>query len=106
MSFWNPHCSKIGDPTPTPSEVFHISLTCLASPILVRSYIQEPNPSPIRVLSKADWIAYETSGAWDNIPWNVSNDEEALEDLYGRINSACDELTPWHTSHIIVCILC
>ena len=66
-------------------------------PIILTTHTSFPHPSPIRVMGKADWFAYETSEAWESLPQAIVHNEEALEDLYNRINRACDEAIPTTT---------
>ena len=62
-------------------------------PIVLETFIEAPDPSPVKMLSKADWNLFSNSQAWNGLPRNIDNDscEETLEDFYSRIEQACNE---------------
>ena len=64
-------------------------------PILLSTEINEPDPSPIRQIKKADWTTFTNSTAWNNFPQDNLSNEDLLQDLYNRINLACDEAIPY-----------
>ena len=63
-------------------------------PIVLSTQLEEPDPTPIRLIKKANWDIYESSAAWDNLPEDITSNGEALQILYDRINFACDEAIP------------
>ena len=63
-------------------------------PIVISTHIDEPNPEPVRIMRKADWMLYRNSTIWENIPENFTDNISMLEDLYSRINSAANEAIP------------
>ena len=63
-------------------------------PVLIRTEIDEPDPTPIRMMKKADWSRFKNSKAWENLPGQILEGKSALEDFYRRINIASDEAIP------------
>ena len=63
-------------------------------PIIIATDNLEPEPEPFRQIKKANWTIYTNSTAWNNIPQQDLSNENLLEDLYNRINAACDEAIP------------
>ena len=63
-------------------------------PITITTHIENTEPPPIRVMSKANWNIYMDSQAWNNIPQEIGSNEGSLEDIYRRINTACEEAIP------------
>ena len=63
-------------------------------PITLSTELTEPNPFQIRLLKKANWDIYKGSSAWNNLPQELGSNEEVLQNLYDRINTACDDAIP------------
>jgi len=63
-------------------------------PIILTTHIHEADPTPMRLMRDADWNIYKHSTVWENIPQEFNNNEEMLEDLCRRIDSASDEAIP------------
>ena len=66
-------------------------------PITITTNTETPEATPIRLIKKADWSIYTNSTAWNNMTQNHQNNSEILEELYTRINTACDEAIPTTT---------
>ena len=63
-------------------------------PIIISTQLHHPIPSPIRLMNRADWDMYRVSEAWNDLPEHITSSQEILDDLYVRINLACDEAIP------------
>ena len=63
-------------------------------PITITTHIENTEPPPIRVMSKANWNIYMDSQAWNNIPQEIGSNEGSLVDIHRRINTACEEAIP------------
>ena len=66
-------------------------------PIAITTNIDSPETTPRRLLKEANWSVYTNSTAWNNMTQNNNNNEILLEDLYNRINEACEEAIPTTT---------
>ena len=62
--------------------------------IIIETENLEPDPEPFRQIKKANWTLYTNSAAWVNLPQQDLSNEDLLEDLYNRINAACEESIP------------
>ena len=63
-------------------------------PITLTTEITEPDPSPIRLIKKADWNLFHASQAWNNLPQELPTNDETLKIFYERMNTACNEAIP------------
>ena len=52
-------------------------------------------PTTFRSTRRADWLTFQTSDAWENLP-NIANmaNYQIKDDLYERIEKACDQSIP------------
>ena len=66
-------------------------------PIAITTNVDSPEATPKRLLKKANWSTYSNSTAWNNMTENNQNNTDLLDDLYNRINRACEEAIPTTT---------
>ena len=66
-------------------------------PITITTNIETPEVTPIKLTKQANWSIYTNSAAWNNMTQNHQNNSDMLEELYDRIQEACDEAIPTAT---------